>query len=200
MRLIATSIPDVLIVEPSIFGDSRGWFMESYNEQQFHRLFTQQGLAAPKPFVQDNHSKSNKGTLRGLHFQTENTQAKLVRVVQGEVFDVAVDLRPSSPTYGNWEGVHLSGENKRQLWVPEGFAHGFYVVSDTAEVLYKTTDYYNPEAEISIAWNDPTLAINWPISGALAVEWPISGILNLSKKDIDGMSFDDFKDVYKCYV
>jgi dTDP-4-dehydrorhamnose 3,5-epimerase len=196
MRLIATSIPDVLIVEPSIFGDSRGWFMESYNEQQFHSLFTQQGLAAPKLFVQDNHSKSNKGTLRGLHFQTENTQGKLIRVVQGEVFDVAVDVRSSSPTYGRWEGVHLSCENKRQLWVPEGFAHGFYVVSDTAEVLYKTTDYYNPEAEISIAWNDPTLAINWPISGALAVEWPISGILNLSKKDLDGMSFDDFKGCY----
>lgn len=151
MKLISTAIPDVVIVEPKVFGDDRGWFMESFNEQAFHQALNELGLSTLKPFVQDNHSMSKKGILRGLHCQTVNTQGKLVRVTQGKVFDVAVDVRKASPTFGQWVREYLSAENKRQLWIPEGFAHGFYVVSDTAEYVYKTTENYNPEAEISIA-------------------------------------------------
>lgn len=175
MKVIDTKIPDVKIIEPAVFGDERGFFMETWQQKKF------EDLIAKRTFVQDNHSKSKKGILRGLHFQTENTQGKLVRVVYGEVFDVAVDIREGSPTFGQWVGVYLSAENKRQLWVPEGFAHGFYVTSDEAEFVYKCTDYYNPSAEHSIAWNDPELAIEWPFE---------EGILpSLSAKDADGLLF-----------
>jgi dTDP-4-dehydrorhamnose 3,5-epimerase len=156
MQVIKTKIPDVLIIEPQVYGDDRGFFLESFNEKDF---FEQTGLN-PK-FVQDNHSRSVKNVLRGLHYQIQQPQGKLVRVVIGEVFDVAVDLRKSSPTFGTWSGCLLSAENKRQFWVPEGFAHGFLVISETAEFLYKTTDYYAPEYERTIAWNDPDLAIAW---------------------------------------
>ncbi|OBU41028.1 dTDP-4-dehydrorhamnose 3,5-epimerase [Photobacterium phosphoreum] len=159
MKVIETEIPDVKIIEPDVFGDERGFFMETWNQNTFEKLVT----GKPTKFVQDNHSKSKKGILRGLHYQTENTQGKLVRVVSGEVFDVAVDIRKGSPTFGKWVGVYLSAENKRQLWVPEGFAHGFYVTSDEAEFVYKCTDYYNPKAEHSILWNDPEIGIDWPI-------------------------------------
>ncbi|WP_372384729.1 dTDP-4-dehydrorhamnose 3,5-epimerase [Vibrio sp. BS-M-Sm-2] len=158
MKVIDTRIPDVKIIEPSVFGDERGFFMETWNQKQFEELVT----GKPTRFVQDNHSKSKKGILRGLHYQTENTQGKLVRVVSGEVFDVAVDIRKGSPTFGQWVGEYLSAENKRQLWVPEGFAHGFYVTSEEAEFVYKCTDYYNPEHEKSILWCDSTLNIEWP--------------------------------------
>ncbi|EJL6579245.1 dTDP-4-dehydrorhamnose 3,5-epimerase [Vibrio cholerae] len=161
MKVIETDIPDVKIIEPAVFGDERGFFMETWNQKRFEELVT----GKPTLFVQDNHSKSKKGILRGLHYQTENTQGKLVRVVSGEVFDVAVDIRKDSPTFGKWVGVYLSAENKRQLWVPEGFAHGFYVTSDEAEFVYKCTDYYNPKAEHSLLWNDPDIAIVWPLSG-----------------------------------
>jgi dTDP-4-dehydrorhamnose 3,5-epimerase len=159
MKVIDTTIPDVKIIESAVFGDERGFFMETWNQQKFEQLVT----GKPTKFVQDNHSKSKQGILRGLHYQTENTQGKLVRVVSGEVFDVAVDIRKGSPTFGQWVGVYLSAENKRQLWVPEGFAHGFYVTSDEAEFVYKCTDYYNPKAEVSISWDDKELNINWPI-------------------------------------
>lgn len=157
MRVVATNIPDVKIIEPQIFGDARGFFMESWREDWFNQHVCE------RHFVQDNHSKSYRGTLRGLHYQTENTQGKLARVVVGEVFDVAVDMRKTSATFGQWVGVLLSAENKRQLWVPEGFAHGFYVTTETAECLYRCTDYYNPQAEHSVRWNDPELAIKWPL-------------------------------------
>ncbi|HIF9122701.1 TPA: dTDP-4-dehydrorhamnose 3,5-epimerase [Photobacterium damselae] len=160
MNVIETDIPDVKIIEPAVFGDERGFFMETWNQKKFEELVT----GKPTQFVQDNHSKSKKGILRGLHYQTENTQGKLVRVVSGEVFDVAVDIRKDSPTFGKWVGVYLSAENKRQLWVPEGFAHGFYVTSDEAEFVYKCTDYYNSNAEHSIKWNDTSISIEWPIS------------------------------------
>ncbi|OBU42444.1 dTDP-4-dehydrorhamnose 3,5-epimerase [Photobacterium damselae] len=160
MNVIETDIPDVKIIEPAVFGDERGFFMETWNQKKFEELVT----GKPTQFVQDNHSKSKKGILRGLHYQTENTQGKLVRVVSGEVFDVAVDIRKNSPTFGKWVGVYLSAENKRQLWVPEGFAHGFYVTSEEAEFVYKCTDYYNPLAEHSILWDDPELNIKWPLS------------------------------------
>jgi dTDP-4-dehydrorhamnose 3,5-epimerase len=155
-----TTIPEVLLIEPRIFGDSRGFFFESFNARTFEQMT---GLRPT--FVQDNHSRSSKDVIRGLHYQIEQPQGKLVRVVEGEVFDVAVDIRRSSPTFGKWVGVYLSAENKRQLWVPEGFAHGFLVISETAEFLYKTTDYYAPEYERSLLWNDPELGINWPLSG-----------------------------------
>ncbi|MFA0399539.1 dTDP-4-dehydrorhamnose 3,5-epimerase [Vibrio splendidus] len=160
MNVIDTSIPDVKIIEPSVFGDERGFFMETWNQKKFEELIT----GKPTFFVQDNHSKSKKGILRGLHYQTENTQGKLVRVVSGEVFDVAVDIRKGSPTFGQWVGEYLSAENKRQLWVPEGFAHGFYVTSDEAEFVYKCTNYYDPSSEVSIKWNDEDVAIHWPIN------------------------------------
>lgn len=155
-----TSLHDVLILEPKVIGDARGFFFESFNARDFAQC-TQLDVQ----FVQDNHSKSAKGVLRGLHYQIQHPQGKLVRVTQGEVFDVAVDLRRSSPTFGKWEGVLLSAENKRQLWVPPGFAHGFLVTSDSAEFLYKSTDYYHPEFERSLLWNDPTIGISWPMSG-----------------------------------
>jgi len=157
MQITPTAIPDVLILEPKSFGDDRGFFYESFNERRFTEL-----TGVKTSFVQDNHSKSAKNVLRGLHYQIQQPQGKLVRVVAGEVFDVAVDLRKSSPTFGHWVGVLLSGENKRQLWVPEGFAHGFVVTSDSAEFLYKTTNYYAPEFERSLIWNDPTIGIEWP--------------------------------------
>lgn len=158
MNIISTLIPEVLIIEPKVFGDERGFFYESFNQSNFEQVT---GLKLT--FVQDNHSKSARNVLRGLHYQIQQPQGKLVRVVQGEVFDVAVDIRKSSPTFGQWVGEILSAENKKQLWVPEGFAHGFLVLSETAEFLYKTTDYYAPQHERCIAWNDPYLAINWPI-------------------------------------
>ena len=157
MKVIATKIPDVLIIEPKVFGDDRGFFFESFNQKQFTEL-----TGIEKVFVQDNHSLSSKGVLRGLHYQIKQPQGKLVRVVRGEVFDVAVDLRKSSATFGQWAGVNLSADNKRQFWVPEGFAHGFMVLSDDAEFLYKTTDYYSPESERCICWDDKDLAVKWP--------------------------------------
>lgn len=157
MKVIATEIPEVLIIEPAVFGDERGFFYESFNE----KMLAEKANIHDK-FVQDNHSRSQKGVLRGLHYQLNQTQGKLVRVSLGEVFDVAVDIRKSSPTFGNWVGVTLSAENKRMLWVPKGFAHGFLVVSDVAEFLYKTTDFYDPTSERSIRWDDPDLAITWP--------------------------------------
>lgn len=161
MNVITTDLPGVLIIEPKVFGDERGFFYESFNAKAFE---TATGLAVP--FVQDNHSRSQKGVLRGLHYQLENTQGKLVRVTVGEVLDVAVDIRRSSPHFGQWVAVRLSAENHRQLWVPEGFAHGFVVLSDFAEFLYKTTDYYTPSAERSIRWDDPDLAIDWQLDEA----------------------------------
>lgn len=161
MKIISTSIPEVLILEPTVFGDERGFFYESFNERKFR-----DGTGVDAAFVQDNHSKSVKGVLRGLHYQLQQTQGKLVRVVAGAVFDVAVDIRQSSPTFGKWVGVELSADNKRQLWVPAGFAHGFVTVSDSAEFLYKTTDYYAPEFERAILWNDPAIGIDWPLDGA----------------------------------
>jgi len=159
MHIVATSIPDVLILEPKVFGDDRGFFYESFNQRRFRELT---GITAD--FVQDNHSKSARNVLRGLHYQIRQPQGKLVRVVAGEVFDVVVDLRKSSATFGRWVGVTLSAENKRQFWVPEGFAHGFVVTSDSAEFLYKTTDYWAPEFERSILWNDPAIGIQWPLT------------------------------------
>ena len=176
MNVIDTDIPDVKIIEPQVFGDERGFFMETWQQKKFEELVT----GKPTTFVQDNHSKSKKGILRGLHYQTENTQGKLVRVVSGEVFDVAVDIRKESPTFGKWVGVYLSAENKRQLWIPEGFAHGFYVTSDEAEFIYKCTDYYNPKAEVSLLWNDKTISI----------EWPLKNEPTLSDKDIEGVEFN----------
>ncbi len=157
MKVIDTKIPDVKIIEPTVFGDERGFFMETWNQKKFEELVT----GKPTKFVQDNHSKSNKGILRGLHYQTENTQGKLVRVISGEVFDVVVDIRKGSPTFGQWVGEYISAENKRQLWVPEGFAHGFYVTSDEAEFVYKCTDYYNSKSEFSIRWNEEEIGIIW---------------------------------------
>jgi len=157
MKVIETSIPDVLIIEPKVFGDERGFFYESFNAAAFEAA-----TGLKRQFVQDNHSKSQRGVLRGLHYQIQQPQGKLVRVVAGEVFDVAVDLRKSSPSFGRWFGTHLSAQNQRQLWIPEGFAHGFVVLSESAEFLYKTTDYYAPEHERSLLWNDPELGIEWP--------------------------------------
>ena len=176
MRCTPTAIPDVLILEPKVFGDDRGFFYESYNQQAF-----QAATGLDVTFVQDNHSKSARNVLRGLHYQVEQPQGKLVRVVQGEVFDVAVDIRKGSKTFGLWVGQILSAENKKQLWVPPGLAHGFVVLSDTAEFLYKTTDYYAPAHERCIAWNDPDLAIDWQIQGE-----PL-----LSAKDAAGVAFRD---------
>ncbi len=174
MKIIQTAIPDLLIIEPKVFGDERGFFFESFNRRQFAEL-----TGRDMDFVQDNQSRSVKNVLRGLHYQIRQPQGKLVRVVQGAVFDVAVDIRKSSPSFGQHVGLELSAENKRMLWIPEGFAHGFVVISDTAEFLYKTTDYWAPEFERSIAWNDPALGIHWPIDGEPA----------LSAKDQQGKSF-----------
>ena len=175
MRVIDTKIPDVKLLEPQVFGDERGFFMETFRDEWFKQN------VADRTFVQENHSKSVKGVLRGLHYQTENTQGKLVRVVSGAVFDVAVDMRENSPTFGQWVGEILSAENKRQLWVPEGFAHGFYVLTDEAEFTYKCTDYYNPKAEHSLIWNDETVGI----------EWPLEGEPSLSAKDLAGKILKD---------
>jgi len=176
MNYIDTEIPDVKILEPKVFGDDRGFFMETFRVDEFNEHCSE------KRFVQDNHSKSSHGILRGLHYQLKQTQGKLVRVTSGEVYDVAVDMRESSATFGQHVGVILSGENKRQLWVPEGFAHGFYVMSESAEFVYKCTDYYAPEHEISLQWNDPKLAIAWPLVN--------NEIPSLSAKDKAGLTFD----------
>ena len=160
MKVTPTSLPEVLLIEPKVFGDQRGFFFESFNQKAFNDAT---GLDAK--FVQDNHSRSTKGVLRGLHYQIQQPQGKLVRVVRGSVFDVAVDIRKSSAHFGRWVGVELSEENHRQLWVPPGFAHGFLVTSDTADFLYKTTDYYAPEFERCLAWNDPGVGVEWPLAG-----------------------------------
>ncbi len=175
MNVIETVIPDVLIIEPQVFGDDRGFFIESFNEEKFRAK-----TGVTSKFVQDNHSRSTKNVLRGLHYQIQQPQGKLVRVVTGEVFDVVVDIRKSSPTFGQWAGCLLSEANKRQFWVPPGFAHGFVVLSDTADFLYKTTDYYAPEYERSILWNDPAINIDWQITGE-----PI-----LSAKDQNGLPLE----------
>lgn len=161
MKITATAIPDVLVIEPTVFGDERGFFYESFNHRKFTKI-----VGREINFVQDNHSRSSKNVLRGLHYQIQQPQGKLVRVVQGSVFDVAVDIRRNSPTFGTNVTVELSDENKRMLWIPEGFAHGFLVISNTAEVLYKTTDYWAPEFERSIIWNDPSIDIRWPAGAA----------------------------------
>lgn len=175
MQVTATKIPDVLLIEPKVFGDERGFFYESFNQVRFA-----EATGVRLPFVQDNHSRSGQGVLRGLHYQVQRPQGKLVRVITGEVFDVVVDIRSESPTYGQWVGEVLSAQNKRQLWIPPGLAHGFLVMSDSAEFLYKTTDYYAPEHERCIAWNDPTLAIAWPDMGVAP---------QLSAKDQAGARF-----------
>ena len=177
MKVIATALPEVLILEPQVFGDERGFFYESFNARRFAEAT---GLI--REFVQDNHSRSARGVLRGLHYQLQQAQGKLVRVSAGEVYDVAVDIRRSSANFGKWVGVHLSAENKRQLWVPEGFAHGFLVLSEYAEFLYKTTDYYAPTHERCIRWDDPELAIDWPLDGLTP---------QLSAKDQQGLSLTD---------
>lgn len=164
MKIEQTKIEGLLIIHPQVFGDDRGWFMESFNHQRFAQVLEELNLPVPI-FVQDNHSLSQKGVLRGLHFQkTPYAQGKLVRVVQGRVWDVAVDIRPESKTYGEWVGVELSAENKTMFWIPEGFAHGFIALEDNTQFLYKTTNYYDKESEDAIIWNDPTLAINWPLN------------------------------------
>jgi len=174
MKVVSTAIADVLIIEPQIFGDSRGFFLESFNQRAFNAA-----TGTNHAFVQDNHSRSAKGVLRGLHYQLGQPQGKLVRAVRGAVFDVAVDIRPDSATFGKWVGVELSEDNHRQLWVPPGLAHGFLVLSDSADFLYKTTDYYAPTLERCIAWDDPTLGIEWPLDGSPA----------LSARDSAGQAF-----------
>ncbi len=181
MKVIQTAIPDVLIIEPKVFGDQRGFFFESFNRRQFAQL-----LGRELDFVQDNHSRSEKNVLRGLHYQIQQPQGKLVRVIQGAVFDVALDIRKSSPTFGQHLAIELSAENQRMLWVPEGFAHGILVTSPAAEFLYKTTDYYAPEFERSIAWNDP----------ALSIAWPLQGLPSLSAKDQQAVLLSDAQ----CYA
>jgi dTDP-4-dehydrorhamnose 3,5-epimerase len=161
MQVVATAIPDLFTIEPKVFGDDRGFFYESFNQRRFTEM-----TGVSDSFVQDNHSKSARNVLRGLHYQIRQPQGKLVRVIAGEVLDIAVDIRKSSPNFGNWVSVKLSAENKKMLWIPKGFAHGFVVLSDSAEFLYKTTDYWAPEHERSIVWNDPDLAIDWQLGGA----------------------------------
>ena len=177
MKATPTALPEVLIIEPKVFGDQRGFFFESFNQKAFN-----DATGIETKFVQDNHSRSAKGVLRGLHYQIQQPQGKLVRVVRGSVFDVAVDIRKSSVNFGRWVGVTLSDENHRQLWVPAGFAHGFLVTSDTAEFLYKTTDYYAPEFERCIMWNDVTIGVEWPLAG---------NIPQLSSKDQTGVLLMD---------
>ena len=176
MRFTPTTISDVITIEPKVFADERGFFLESYQKQHF----SEAGI--PFDFVQDNHSKSQQGVLRGLHYQIQQPQGKLVRVISGEIFDVAVDIRKSSPTFGKWVGEYLSAENKKMLWIPVGFAHGFFVTSPTAEVLYKATDYYAPAWERSIGWDDPSIKIVWPLNNILPV---------LSTKDQAGKFIDE---------
>ncbi len=178
MNIIPTRIPDVLIIEPKVYGDERGFFYESYNR----RVMTEAGI--PDDFVQDNHSRSARGVLRGLHYQIRHTQGKLVRVIAGSVYDVAVDLRKSSPYFGKWVGMDLSADNKRMAWIPPGFAHGFVVTSDTAEFLYKTTDYWAPEFERSLLWNDPALGIDWPVSGEPVIAAKDAAGLPLARCDV----------------
>jgi dTDP-4-dehydrorhamnose 3,5-epimerase len=175
MNFIPTEIADILIIEPQVFGDERGFFMETYQAARFHKA------GIPTDFVQDNHSGSRRGTLRGLHYQIQQTQCKLVRAVVGEIFDVAVDIRRGSPSFGKWVGSVISAQNRRQMWIPCGFAHGIYVLSDWAEVLYKTTDYYAPEYERTLLWNDPEIGIQWP--------FPNEVIPILSAKDTRGIPF-----------
>jgi dTDP-4-dehydrorhamnose 3,5-epimerase len=175
LKKIPTSLPGVFALEPRVFGDERGYFFESYNQ----KIMAEVGIA--ENFVQDNHSSSSRNVLRGLHYQLKHPQGKLVRVAEGEILDVAVDMRRSSPTFGRWEGVRLSGENKRMLWIPAGFAHGFRVISEKAHVLYKATDFYAPEHERTVAWNDPQLKINWELDGDPVV----------SAKDQRGVAFRD---------
>ena len=177
LNIQATAIHDVLVIEPKVFGDERGWFTESFNSIDFAQAT---GLSVD--FVQDNHSFSRQWTLRGMHFQQEHVQGKLVRVVAGVVFDAVVDLRKASPTFGRWAGIELSAKNHRQLWVPPGLAHGFLVLSETAEFLYKTTDYYHPQSEVCLAWNDPSVAIEWPL--------PPGVLPNVNAKDAAGLSWD----------
>lgn len=176
MQFNATPLKGLYLLEPKVFGDERGFFVETWNE----RTFSNAGF--DMNFVQDNHSRSARGILRGLHYQLEHTQGKLVRVTSGEVFDVAVDMRRDSPTLGQWYGVHLSAENQKMLWVPAGFAHGFYVVSDFADFQYKCTDFYHPESEVSLAWDDPSVGIDWPIPAGEAPQ--------LSGKDAEGLDFE----------
>lgn len=178
MNIIPTDIPDVLIMEPKVYGDERGFFYESYNR----RIMTEAGIA--DDFVQDNHSRSARGVLRGLHYQIQQTQGKLVRVIAGSVYDVAVDLRKSSPHFGKWVGMELTADNKRMAWIPPGFAHGFVVTSDTAEFLYKTTDYWAPQFERSLLWNDPALGIDWPISGEPVIAAKDAAGLPLSRCEV----------------
>ena len=178
MLFRSLAIPQVILFEPKLFGDDRGFFYESFNQKAFEEV-----VGHPVQFIQDNHSRSAKGVLRGLHYQIKQAQGKLVRVTQGEVFDVAVDMRKSSQTFGKWVGAYLSAENKHQLWIPEGFAHGFIVLSEKAEFLYKTNNYYSPEFERCVAWDDPEISIQWPIE-------KLSGAhIQLSKKDAEGSSF-----------
>ena len=183
MNAIETSIPGVLILEPRVFGDARGFFFESFNQRVFDEL-----TGTNYSFVQDNHSRSAKGVLRGMHFQTQQAQGKLVRVVRGQVFDVAVDIRKDSPAYGQWFGLELSEDSQRMLWIPPGLAHGFLVLSDTAEFLYKTTDYYAPQYEASLAWDDPTVGIDWPLA-----QYGI-GEPQLSAKDQQGLALVQLPD------
>lgn len=183
MNVIETKIKDLLILEPRVFADERGWFMESFNQQVFERALTERGLNVPA-FVQDNHSLSQKGVLRGLHYQLDpHAQGKLVRVVQGRAWDVAVDIRQDSPTFGEWVGVELSGENYKQFWIPVGFAHGFIALEDNTQFLYKTTDYYSKECERSIVWNDQSLNIEWPIEENM--------VIRLTDKDRLAKSFKE---------
>ena len=177
ISVTSTAIPEVLIIEPKVFGDERGWFTESFNAQEFS-----EATGIKTNFVQDNHSFSRQLTLRGMHYQLAKPQGKLVRVIAGSVFDVAVDLRINSPTFGKWVGEELSAVNHKQLWVPEGFAHGFVVLSETAEFLYKTTDYYHPQSEVCLAWNDPRVGIQWPLSAGASP--------NLNAKDLAGLSWE----------
>jgi dTDP-4-dehydrorhamnose 3,5-epimerase len=176
MEFVPTALPDVVLIKPKVFGDQRGFFMETYREDRFSAA----GIS--QHFVQENHSASARGVLRGLHYQLRQTQGKLVRAIAGEIYDVAVDIRRSSPTFGQWVGIILSAENKHQLWVPGGFAHGFYVLSERAEVVYKVTDYYAPEWERSILWNDPQIGIDWPLNGVDPI---------LSQKDAAGKPLAD---------
>lgn len=187
MKITETSIPDVLILEPTVYGDHRGFFMETWRESLFEEIFAdrQYASSAKLRFVQDNHSKSSSSILRGLHYQLRKPQGKLVRVVSGEIFDVAVDMRKQSPTFGQWVGERLSAENRRKLWVPPGFAHGFLVLSESAEMVYKCAGYYAADDEYSLQWNDPTLAIAWPTE-EMSLSEPI-----LSDKDRNALSFED---------
>ena len=178
LAITPTSVEGVFIIEPKVFGDERGWFTESFNAQDFS-----EATGLDVSFVQDNHSFSRQWTLRGMHYQLEKTQGKLVRVTSGKVFDVAVDLRKDSATYGKWVGVELSAENHKQLWIPPGLAHGFLVLSETAEFLYKTTDYYHPQSEVCLVWNDPTVAVEWPL--------PSGATPNLNAKDLAGRPWEE---------